>query len=91
MWLNKTAMQNVLRALLSFFTAGGEGGSKTYFHKEVMGVATLRECNENIRSFAPPVTHLRVMLTDFFLHISSENGYKEWLLGKMPGIRIKQD
>jgi hypothetical protein len=56
-----------------------------------MGVATLRECNENVRSFAPPVTHLRVMLTDFFFHISPENGYKEWLLGKMPGIRIKQD
>jgi hypothetical protein len=44
-----------------------------------------------IDSSLPPVTHIWVTLSGFFLHISPLKGHKGWLLGNMLEIIITLD
>jgi hypothetical protein len=49
---------------------GEEGCCGTNWPTEIVEKATLYEFEKMIESSLPPVTHIWVILSDFFLHIS---------------------
>jgi hypothetical protein len=74
-----------------FHSLGGGGMWDKLAHKStVVKIAILHEFDANDRFFTTSCDPYR-WVTDFILHISPIKGHKEWLVKKMPEVKIKLD